>query len=146
MWRGQPAYVTIVPPDGSVTVPTRFGCTAEVVAGFPPEADNIGGHTDAQPPVHATFPPFSGMNTYRVRPFPSVRTDPTLENLCVESLIPPPCAAAVLDAGERADDVPDDELLLPHAAAAKASGTTKSAGDLTRADGILGTRRTDPAQ
>jgi hypothetical protein len=66
----------------------------------------------------------------------------------VDSLIPPPCAAAVLDAGERADDVVDvpvDELLLPHAAATKASGTTSRAGDLTRADGILGTQRTDAA-
>jgi hypothetical protein len=57
-----------------------------------------------------------------------------LENRCVDSLIPPPCAAVVLEAGERADDVvdvPDDEL-LPHAAAARATGTTKKAGDLTR--------------
>jgi hypothetical protein len=131
---GQPAYVTMVPPEGSATVPTRFGCTTEVVAGFAPEADTMGGHVVAHPPVHTTFPPFSGVNTYRVRPCALVRTDPMLENLCVDSLNPPPCEWAVPDAGERAVDVVGvfDAELLPHAAATKASGTTNRAEDRTR--------------
>jgi hypothetical protein len=55
-----------------------------------------------------------------------------LENLCVAKTLAPPCAAATLEAGERALVVVDAEL-LPHAAATRASGTTNRAGDLTRA-------------
>lgn len=135
VWSGQPAYVTTVPPDGFLAVPIKFGCTAEVAVGFRLETSNRGGHAEAHPPVHATFPPFSGMNTYRVRPFPLVSTDPMLENLCVASFVAPPSAAAVDEAGERADDVvlPDDELLLPHAAASRATGTTNRGKDRKRA-------------
>lgn len=85
-----------------------------------------GGHVDAQLPVHTTFPPFSGVNEYNVRPWPLTSTVPRPSTLRVWS-----------EAPLLGDELPDDGadvlvgLLLPHATASIASGTTSKAGDLT---------------
>ena len=131
----------MLPPEGFAMVPTKLGCTGEVVAGFPPASSKSGGHNDAHPPTHLIVPPFSGKNTYRVRPPPLVRIAPIPGALWVASLLIPPSAVlvvgvdALLVAGVAAGvDLLDDELLLPQAAASSASGTTRSrAGDLIRA-------------
>lgn len=117
----------MLPPDGFATVPISAGCTADVVAGFPPDGARSGGQTEAQAPTHLTFPPFSGENTYRVRPFPLTRTAPIPPaTRWVASLVTPCDAAVVVDevlvvAAEL--EVFDDEL-LPQAAARRASGKT----------------------
>jgi len=113
----------MLPPDGLATVPTSAGCTGEVLAGFPPEGARSGGHNDAHPPTHLTFPPFSGKNTYTVRPFPLTKTAPIPPaTRCVAILF---CAALVVDEvlGVAAGvELLDDEL-LPQAAASRASGS-----------------------
>ena len=124
----------MLPPDGLATVPTSAACTGEVVAGFPPEGARSGGHNDAHPPTHLTFPPFSGKNTYTVRPFPLTKTAPIPPGTrCVAILVIPGCAALLVDevvcvaAGV---ELLNAELLLPQAAASRASGTTSGAGVL----------------
>jgi hypothetical protein len=55
--------VTIFPPEGLATLLTNAGCTSEEdIDGCCPELVS-GGHVVAHEPVHAIFPPFSGLNT-----------------------------------------------------------------------------------
>jgi hypothetical protein len=116
----------MLPPEGFATVPISFGCNGEVVAGSSPRGIKRGGHNDAHPATHLTFPPFSGKNTYRVRPAPLTRTAPIASGtLWVAILLIPGCALVVGVAAEV--DLLDDELLLPQAAASRASGTTSRA-------------------
>jgi hypothetical protein len=121
----------MLPPEGLATVPTSAGCTGEVVAGFPPDGAKSGGHIEAHPPTHLTFPPFSGRNTYTVSPLPLTRAAPIPPGTRWVAILVTPCAALVVDepvgvaAGvERLDDE------LPQDAASRARGTTSGTGVL----------------
>ena len=114
------------PPEGSATVPTSARCTGEVVAGFPSRDSKSGGHSDAHPPTHLTFPPFSGRNTYSVRPRPLVKTAPIPSGTLWVAILLTPDGALVVGVAAGVDLL-DDELLLPQAAASSASGRTRRA-------------------
>jgi hypothetical protein len=119
----------MLPPDGLAAVEIIEALTPPAADGFCPDDAVNGGHSDAQLPVHTTFPPFSGVNTYNVRPCPLTSTVPRLPTLRVESEV------VVLDELELPADAEFELelLLLPQAIANMASGATSKAGDLTRA-------------
>jgi hypothetical protein len=125
----------MLPPGGFATLPISDGCTGDVASGFPSGRSNSGGHNDVHPPTHLTVPPFSGKNTYRVRPFPLTKTAPIPPGtLWVAILLIPWFALLAVEADAVAVvgvpagvDLLGDELLLPQAAASRASGTTSRA-------------------
>ena len=137
----------MLPPDGFATVEIIEAFALPDADGLCPEDAVNGGHSEAQLPVHTTFPPFSGVNAYSVRPCALTSTLPKPEIIRVERA---PVVAGALVAG--VDDVAAEVdllelgLLLPHAAAIKASGRSNRAGVLTGAsfgvDASQGAERT----
>jgi hypothetical protein len=134
----------MLPPEGFETVEIIEAFAPPDTPGFSPELALTGGHNEAQLPVHATFPPFSGVNAYRVRPCSLTSTVPRPEIVRVE--IAAIVVGAVEVAGvDEADAGLELELLLPQAAASRASGRTVSrARDVIRAS--LDERRVEAAR
>jgi hypothetical protein len=108
------------------------------MVGFDPLEIFSGGQTAAQPPTQVTLLALSGAKVYSVRPWPLTSTVPRPGSVRVASATD---ELELEDGVELLAGAADElvllelvfELLLPHAAAIKASGTSNRAGNLTRA-------------
>ena len=125
--------MTTRPPDGLGSLETSGPLTPPASDGFCPAPIASGGQTDAQPPKHVTLLAPSGTNTYSVRPCPLTSTEPTPGSVFVESATAEAAGAVGVVFGVVAAGVGAVELvllLLPQAAASRASRLISNAADL----------------